>query len=41
MYMGTVLAVVYVRTGWLTNTILLHGISNAIATVLVYYQVAG
>ncbi len=41
MYMGTVLAVVYVRTGWLTNTILLHGFSNAIATVLVYNQVAG
>jgi len=38
MYMGTVLAVVYVRTGWLTNTILLHGLSNAIATVLVFYQ---
>ena len=41
MYMGTVLAVVYVRTGWLTNTILLHGVSNAIATVLVYYQLTG
>jgi len=41
MYMGIVLAVVYVRTGWLTNTILLHSLSNAIATVLVYYQVAG
>lgn len=41
MYMGIVLAVVYVRTGWLTNTILLHGLSNAVATVLVYYQVAG
>jgi membrane protease YdiL (CAAX protease family) len=41
MYMGTVLAVVYVRTGFLTNTILLHGLSNAIATVLVYYRVAG
>lgn len=40
MYMGIVLAVVYVRTGWLTNTILLHGLSNAVATVLVYYQVA-
>src|SRR6266571_502498 len=38
MYMGTVLAVIYVRTGWLTNTILLHGLSNAIATVLVFYQ---
>ena len=41
MYMGIVLAVVYARTGWLTNTILLHGLSNAIAIVLVYYQVAG
>jgi len=38
MYMGTVLAVIYVRTGWLTNTILLHGLSNAIATVVVFYQ---
>jgi membrane protease YdiL (CAAX protease family) len=41
MYMGTVLAVVYVRTGWLTNNILLHALSNAIATVAVYYQSAG
>src|SRR5438876_123004 len=38
MYMGTVLAVIYARTGWLTNTILLHGLSNATATVLVFYQ---
>jgi membrane protease YdiL (CAAX protease family) len=38
MYMGIVLAVVYVRTGWLTNNILLHAASNAIATVAVYYQ---
>src|SRR5438477_578053 len=38
MYMGTVLAVIYARTGWLTNTVLLHGLSNAIATVLVFYQ---
>jgi membrane protease YdiL (CAAX protease family) len=38
MYMGIVLAVVYVRTGWLTNTILLHSLSNTIATVAVYYQ---
>jgi len=38
MYMGIVLAVFYVRTGWLTNTILLHAASNAIATVAVYYQ---
>jgi membrane protease YdiL (CAAX protease family) len=41
MYMGIVLAVVYVRTGWLTNTILLHSLSNAIATVAVYYQTVG
>jgi membrane protease YdiL (CAAX protease family) len=38
MYMGIVLAVVYVRTGWLTNNILLHALSNAIVTVAVYYQ---
>ena len=38
IYMGIVLAVVYVRTGWLTNNILLHAASNAIATVAVYYQ---
>ncbi|HKV32048.1 MAG TPA: type II CAAX endopeptidase family protein [Candidatus Dormibacteraeota bacterium] len=38
MYMGIVLAVIYVRTGWLTNNILLHAASNAIATVAVYYQ---
>ena len=36
MYMGVVLAVVYVRTGWLTNTILLHALNNAIATVVVF-----
>jgi membrane protease YdiL (CAAX protease family) len=41
MYMGIVLAVVYVRTGWLTNNILLHALSNAIATVAVYYQSTG
>src|ERR1700682_3593016 len=38
VYMGIVLAVVYTRTGWLTNNILLHALSNAIATVAVYYQ---
>ncbi|TMF11218.1 MAG: CPBP family intramembrane metalloprotease [Chloroflexi bacterium] len=38
MYMGIVLAAIYARTGWLSNTILLHGLSNAIATVLVFYQ---
>jgi membrane protease YdiL (CAAX protease family) len=41
MYMGIVLAVVYVRTGWLTNNILLHALSNTIATVAVYYQTIG
>jgi len=41
MYMGIVLAVVYVRTGSLTNNILLHAFSNAIATVAVYYQTTG
>jgi uncharacterized protein len=41
IYMGIVLAVLYVRTGWLTNTILLHAASNAIATVAVYYQTIG
>jgi membrane protease YdiL (CAAX protease family) len=38
MYMGIVLAAVYVRTGSLTTNILLHAFSNAIATVAVYYQ---
>ncbi len=41
MYMGIVLAAVYVRTGSLTTNILLHGLSNAIATVAVYYQTTG
>ena len=41
MYMGIVLAAVYVRTGSLTNNILLHAFSNAIATVAVYYQTTG
>jgi membrane protease YdiL (CAAX protease family) len=36
MFMGIVLAVVYTRTGWLTNSILLHGLSNAIATVVAF-----
>ncbi|HVH64605.1 MAG TPA: type II CAAX endopeptidase family protein [Candidatus Acidoferrum sp.] len=35
-YMGVVLALVYVRTGWLTNTMLLHGLNNAIVTVLAF-----
>ena len=34
--LGIVLALVYQRTGWLTNSILLHGLSNAIATVLAF-----
>jgi membrane protease YdiL (CAAX protease family) len=36
MFMGIVLAVVYTRTGWLTNSILLHGLSNAIATIVAF-----
>jgi uncharacterized protein len=36
MFMGIVLALVYERTGSLTNSILLHGLSNAIATVLAF-----
>ena len=36
IFMGIVLALVYVRTGWLTNTILLHGLNNAIVTVLAF-----
>ena len=36
LFMGIVLAVVYERTGWLTNSILLHGLSNAIATVVAF-----
>jgi membrane protease YdiL (CAAX protease family) len=36
MYMGVVLALVYLRTGWLTNSILLHGLNNAIVTVLAF-----
>ena len=39
-YMGVVLATVYVRTGWLTNTILLHGLNNAIVTVLAFSVVS-
>jgi len=35
-YMGVVLAVLYVRSGSLTNTMLLHGLNNAVGTVLVY-----
>jgi len=35
-YMGIVLAVVYAWTGSLTNTVLLHGLNNAVGTVTVY-----
>lgn len=35
-YMGMVLALLYVWSGSLTNTILLHAINNAIGTVLVF-----
>jgi membrane protease YdiL (CAAX protease family) len=41
MFMGIVLALVYVRTGWLTNSILLHGLSNAIATVVAFNVAIG
>jgi membrane protease YdiL (CAAX protease family) len=36
VYMGVVLALLYIRTGWLTNTILLHGLNNAIVTILAF-----
>lgn len=36
VYMGVVLALVYVRTGWLTNSMLLHGLNNAIVTILAF-----
>jgi len=35
-YMGIVLAAVYAWTGSLTNTVLLHGLNNAVGTVTVY-----
>ena len=35
-YMGVILALVYVRTGWLTNSILLHGMNNALVTVVAF-----
>jgi CAAX protease family protein len=35
-YMGVVLAVLYVRSGSLTNTMMLHAINNAVGTVLVF-----
>lgn len=36
VYMGAVLALVYVRTGWLSNSMLLHGLNNAIVTILAF-----
>ncbi len=36
VYMGVVLALLYVRTGFLTNTILLHALNNAIVTILAF-----
>jgi membrane protease YdiL (CAAX protease family) len=36
VYMGVVLAVVYAWTGSLTNSVLLHGLNNAIGTVTVF-----
>ncbi|MEA2668807.1 MAG: protease family protein [Chloroflexota bacterium] len=35
-YMGIVLAAVYAWTGSLTNTVLLHGLNNAVGTVTVF-----
>ena len=37
VYMGIVLAVVYARTGSLTNTVLLHSLNNAVGTVTVFF----
>jgi membrane protease YdiL (CAAX protease family) len=36
VYMGIVLAMVYAWTGSLTNTVLLHGLNNAVGTVTVF-----
>lgn len=36
VYMGIVLAAVYARTGRLTNTILLHGLNNALVTIAAF-----
>jgi uncharacterized protein len=36
IYMGVVLAVAYAWTGSLTNTVLLHGLNNAVGTVAVF-----
>jgi uncharacterized protein len=35
-YMGVVLALLYYRTGWLTNSILMHGLNNALVTILAF-----
>ena len=36
VYMGIVLAIVYVRTGRLTNSMLLHGLNNALVTIAAF-----
>jgi membrane protease YdiL (CAAX protease family) len=36
IYMGILLAMVYAWTGSLTNTVLLHGLNNAVGTVAVF-----
>jgi membrane protease YdiL (CAAX protease family) len=36
VYMGIVLALVYIRTGWLTNSMLLHGFNNALVTIAAF-----
>jgi membrane protease YdiL (CAAX protease family) len=36
VFMGIVLALVYIRSGWLTNSMLLHGLNNAIVTILAF-----
>lgn len=40
IYMGIVLATVYAWSGSLTNTVLLHGLNNAVGTVTVYALLA-
>ena len=39
-YMGIVLALLYAKTGLLTNTVLLHALNNAVGTVAVYVVLA-
>jgi membrane protease YdiL (CAAX protease family) len=39
-YLGIVLALVYAKTGSLTNTVLLHALNNAVGTVAVYVLLA-